>query len=158
MNGQLHNILLRFNHIFGYFFPSQLLKGVREGRTDGRTEKHNSFYNIDYYIKTSSTGPSGKTKLFINCFRNPTSTCATENWRKPNLGKQPTVDCIVEPIQRSGVKHCVGKFIPHSNLCSHETPWYFKLQWICCDRSSGMSNSSRSRLKLAELTVIRSSN
>ena len=30
----------------------------------------------------------GKTKLFINCFRNPTSTCATKNWRKHNSGKQ----------------------------------------------------------------------
>ena len=30
-------------------------------------------------IKTSSTGPSGKTMLFINCFRNATSTCAAEN-------------------------------------------------------------------------------
>ena len=27
-------------------------------------------------IKTSSTGPSRKTKLFINCFRSPTSTCS----------------------------------------------------------------------------------
>ena len=29
-------------------------------------------------INTSGKGPSGK-KMFINCFRSPTSTCATEN-------------------------------------------------------------------------------
>ena len=48
-------------------------------------------------IKTNSTAQVGKTKLFINCLRNPTSTCSTENW-KPNSGKQPTIDCFLKPI------------------------------------------------------------
>ena len=30
--------------------------------------------------------------------------------------KQPTVNCILKPIQRSGLKHSVGRVIPHSNL------------------------------------------
>ena len=42
--------------------------------------------------------------MFISCFRNPISTCVTENWRKHNSGKQPMVDSIVEPIQSSGIK------------------------------------------------------
>ena len=39
----------------------------------------------------------GKTKLFINCFRNPTSTCATENCKKHNSGNQPTVEYSLTP-------------------------------------------------------------
>ena len=93
----------------------------------------------------------------------PTSTCATENWRKHNSVKQRTVACILESIQRSGVKHNVRKVIPHSNLGRQEThcklerctSWYFKLQWLSCGRSSSMSNTSRSRWKVAEQTVIR---
>ena len=84
----------------------------------------NSWVNrcgIIIIIKTSSTGTSGKTKLFINCFRNPTSTCATENWRKHYSGKQPTVDWYFEPIQRSGVKHRAKKVIPHSSMGWPET-------------------------------------
>ena len=102
-------------------------------------------------------------KIFINWFRNPTSTWATENWRKHNSAKQPMVDCTLESIQHSDIKRCVGKVIPHSNLNRQErpsklgrsTPWYFELQWMNCGRSSSMSNSSRSRRKLAEETVIR---
>ena len=78
------------------------------------TNKNNAAITwIIIIIKIGSTGPSGKTKLLINLFRNQTSTCATENWRKHNSGKQPTVDCTLEPIQRSGVKHSVGKVIPY---------------------------------------------
>ena len=33
--------------------------------------------------------------MFISCFRNPTSTCATENSRKYNSGKQPTVEILI---------------------------------------------------------------
>ena len=60
-------------------------------------------------LKPTPQAHEGKTKLFINCFRNPTITCATENWRNHNSGKQPTVDCTLEPIKRSGIKHHVGK-------------------------------------------------
>ena len=65
----------------------------------------------------------GKTKLFRNCFRNPTSTCVTENSEKHNYGKQPTVDCFLKPIRHSGAKHSVGKYIPHKNFGRQETPW-----------------------------------
>ena len=114
-------------------------------------------------LKPPAQAQVWKTKLFINCFRNHTSTCATENWRKHNSGEQPTVDCPLEPIQRSGVKNSVGKVISQSNLSRQErpsklgrsTPSYFKLQWMSSGRSSEMSNSSRSRWKLAEQTVIR---
>ena len=104
----------------------------------------------------------GKTKLFMNCFRKPTSTCATEIWRKHKSGKQPTVDCTLEPIQRTGIKHSVGKVIPQSNLSREgrpsklgsSTPWYFKLKLMWCGRSSGRSNSNRSRWKRGDQTVI----
>ena len=39
-----HNILLRFIHIFWSIFFYLITEGC-----DGRTEKHNSFYNINYY-------------------------------------------------------------------------------------------------------------
>ena len=42
--------------------------------------------------------------------------------RKLNLGKQQTVDYTLEPIQRSGVKHSLGKVIPHSNLSRQGRP------------------------------------
>ena len=57
-------------------------------------------------LKPAAQTQVGKTELFINCLCNPTSTCATENSRKHHSGKQPTVDCTLEPIQRSGVKKC----------------------------------------------------
>ena len=67
-------------------------------------------------VKPAAQAKVGKTKLFINCFRNPTSTCATENWTKHHSGKHRTVDCTLESIQRSSVKHSVGKVITQSNL------------------------------------------
>ena len=64
-----------------------------------------SYYYYYYYYY--------KNKLFINFFRNPISTCATKNWRKHISGMKPTVDCTLEPIQRSGIKHSLGKVISH---------------------------------------------
>ena len=94
-------------------------------------------------LKPAAQAKVAKTKLFISCCQ-PTYTCVTENWRKHNSGKLRTVDCTLEPIQRSSIKHSVGKAIPHSNLGQQETPcklgrstpWYFKLQWMSCSRSS----------------------
>ena len=60
-------------------------------------------------LKTAAQAQVGKIKVFINCFRNPTSSLVTENWRKHNSGKQPTVDCSLEPDHCSGVKHSIGK-------------------------------------------------
>ena len=72
-------------------------------------------------IKTSGR-KSGKTKLFMNCLCNSTCTCETENWKIINSVEQPTVDCSLKPIQRSGVKHSVGKVIPQTNQGRQETP------------------------------------
>ena len=90
-------------------------------------------------LKPTSQAQVGKTK-FIDFFHNPTSTCATEKWRKHNSGKQQSVDCTLEPIQR---------FTCYPHTC------HLKLQWMSCDRSSRMSNSGTSRWKLTEETVIR---
>ena len=95
-------------------------------------------YLLLLLLKPAAQAQVENTKLFINC-------------------------CTHEPIQHSGVKCNVGKVIPHSNLSRQErpsklgrsTPWYFKPQWMSRGRSSGMSNSTRSRWKLAEQTVIR---
>ena len=73
-------------------------------------------YYYHYYEEPAAQVQVGKTELLINCFRNPTNTCATENWRKFNSGRQPMVDCTFKPIQRSDVKHSVGKV---SNLGRH---------------------------------------
>ena len=58
----------------------------------------------------------------------------------------------LKPLHRSGVKHIVGKVITHSNLGQQKTPcklwrstpWYFKLQWMSCGRSSYVSKSIHS--------------
>ena len=61
-----------------------------------------------------------KTKVFKNSFCNSTSTCTTVP--QHNSGKPPMVDCTLEPIQCSGVKHSVGKVISQSNLSWQERP------------------------------------
>ena len=73
-------------------------------------------------LKPAAQAHVRKTKLFINWFRNSISTCATENSRKHNSGKKPTVDRTLKPIQRAGVKHSVGKVILRSNLGRQEIP------------------------------------
>ena len=73
------------------------------------------------FLKLAPPASVSKTKSFINCFRNPSSTCATENW-KHNSGKQRTINCFLKPIYRSGVKLSAGKVIPHTNLGRQETP------------------------------------
>ena len=117
------------------------------------------FYLI---IKTSSTGPSFKNKAFYKLLSQPNKHLHHGKRRKHNSGKLPTVDCTLVPIRCSGVQPSVGKVIPHSNLGRLETPCelecsapsYFKLQWMSCGRSSSMSNSSISKCKLAEQTMI----
>ena len=71
-------------------------------------------YGSHYCYYYSSPGSSGKSKLFMSRFHNPISTCATENRRKYDRRKQPTVDCTLEPIQLSIIKNIVWKAIPHS--------------------------------------------
>ena len=44
-----------------------------------------STYYYLLLLKPAAQAQAGKTKLFINCFRNPTSTCATENKTKTHL-------------------------------------------------------------------------
>ena len=62
-------------------------------------------------VKPAAQTKVGKTKLHINCFRNPTSTCARENW-KTELGEATNgwLLPLIKPLQRSGVKRSVGKF------------------------------------------------
>ena len=48
-------------------------------------------YYYYYFYKNQQHRPKlEKTNLFISCFRNPTSTCATENRRKHNLAREAT--------------------------------------------------------------------
>ena len=65
-------------------------------------------------IKTSRTGPSGKTKLFINLFRNLKCTCATENWKNTSSSNNKQ---LTDPLNPSNVpvwNTCsVGKVIFH---------------------------------------------
>ena len=46
LSAQLYNILHRFIHIFVLIFSYLITKG--QWYTDGRTEKHSSFYSKDY--------------------------------------------------------------------------------------------------------------
>ena len=113
---------------------------------------------LSLLLKPAAQAQVEKTKLFINCFRNPTSTCAAENWK--NELREATyclswIDCSLKPIKRFGVKHSVGKVIPNTSLGRQETPcklrssthWYFKLKWMWCSRSSSMSNSHTKQMK-----------
>ena len=47
MSSQIHNIELRFDNIFRSIFPYLITKEC-DGRTEGRAEKHGTFYNIEY--------------------------------------------------------------------------------------------------------------
>ena len=51
-------------------------------------------------LKAASQAQVGHVKLFINSFRNPTSTSATENWKNTTHGSNTR---LIKPIQRSGV-------------------------------------------------------
>ena len=72
-------------------------------------------------IKTSSTGPSGKTRLLVNCF--------TSN--------QPTIDCSLKPVYDVPVSRTVNGRSFHIQVsygrqgtpCKYgrSAPWYFKL-------------------------------
>ena len=62
-------------------------------------------------IKTSSTGSSGENKVVYKFLSQP-----HKHLRHRKL-KKPTVECTLDPIQCSGVKHSAGKVIPHSNPC-----------------------------------------
>ena len=90
-------------------------------------------------IKTSCTDPRGKNKVVYKLLSQPYMHLRRGK-RKHNPGKQSTVDCILEPIQRSGVKHSVKKFIPHSNLNRQERPSKFsKLRRSDTSNSSGLA-------------------
>ena len=109
-------------------------------------------------LKPAAQAQVRKTKFLINCFHNPTTPAPRKTKEITTLVNQPMVDCTLESIQPSRIKHSVGKVIPQLNLSWQErpsklgwsTPWYFKLQWMSCGCSLWMSNSSRSRWKLAE--------
>ena len=71
-----------------------------------------SYYLFSYLL---TPAPQAQLAKKVVCKLLSTSTCAAENWRKRNSVIQPIVGCTLEPIQRSGVKHSVGKVCPHSN-------------------------------------------
>ena len=73
-------------------------------------------------IKTSSTGPSGKNKIVYKLLSQPHKHLRHRKLKRHYSGKLPTVDCTLEQILRSGVKHSVGKVFPHSNLRGQEKP------------------------------------
>ena len=73
-------------------------------------------------IKTCSTGSSGKNKVVYKLLSQPHKQIGHGKLKKTHLREAPAVDCTLEPIQRSGIKHSVGKVIPHSNLGRQETP------------------------------------
>ena len=93
-------------------------------------------------LKPATQAQVGKLSCLWIAFELHKQFCATENWRKRNSGKQPTVDCLLKPNQSSGVEHIVTKVIPHSNMDPQETPcklklsapWYFRLKWMSCVR------------------------
>ena len=75
-------------------------------------------------IKTISTGPSWKKNRLEIAFATPQAP-APRKIEKHNWRKQPTIDCPLKPIQRSGVKHSVRNVIPHTRLGQqeHRTNW-----------------------------------
>ena len=102
--------------------PSTTRINQQRALMDNRLFEIKIQFHIIINIKPAAQAQVGRRKLFINCILNPTSTYATENSRKHHSGKQPTVDCTLKPIQRSGVKHSVGKVISQSNLSRQERP------------------------------------
>ena len=122
------------------------------------------YYIYFYFFNNTEQAQEGKTKLFINCFRNPTSTCATEIWRKHNSGKQPTVDCTLEPIHRAGVKHSVGRSFHIRTWAGRKGPANLDVLHLDTSNSNRSAAAaarvcrtlvSRSRRKIAEQTVIK---
>ena len=77
-------------------------------------------YIIIIIIKTSCTGPIVKYKVIYKLLSQLHEYLCEEKLKKTQLREAPTVDCSLEPIQRSDVKHSVGKVIPHSNLSRQE--------------------------------------
>ena len=75
------------------------------------------FIIIIIIIKSSSTGQVGKIESFV-MISQPHEYLLLGTLKKHDSG-QPTVDCTLKPILRSGVKHSV---IPHKNLRGQETP------------------------------------
>ena len=71
---------------------------------------------ISIIIETSRTGPSGKNKVVYKLLLQPHKHLHHRKLKKTHPGIQPTVDCTLEPIQHSGVKHSIGKVIPDLNL------------------------------------------
>ena len=57
-------------------------------------------------IKTSSTGPSGKNRVVYKLISQP-----HKHLRHGKMKKTQLREATVEPIERSGVKHSVGKVI-----------------------------------------------
>ena len=106
-------------------------------------------------LKPAVHSQVGKTKLFINCFHNPTSNCATEKRRKHNctLETNPAFQCQT----RCTEDHSTVKPEPAGKTLKIGTFYILILQTPMDELRPqlGMLNSSRSRWKLAEKRVIR---
>ena len=48
-------------------------------------------------FKPAAQAQVGKTKLFINCLRNPTNTCATEKLKKQTHGSNQRLTALLTP-------------------------------------------------------------
>ena len=68
------------------------------------------FILLSLLLKSAAKAREGKNRV-VSKFLSQPHKHPTENWWKHNSGKQLTVDCTVEPIQRSGANHSVGKVI-----------------------------------------------
>ena len=105
-------------------------------------------------IKTSSTGQSGKNKVVYKLLSQPHKHLRHGKLKKTQIRKT-TLNPSSVPVST--------QVIPRSNLGRQGTPYklgssrpgYIRVQWMCCDRSSFISNPRISRWKLAEQTVIR---
>ena len=94
-------------------------------------------------LKPAAQAKASNTKLFINCFRNPTNTCGTENFKKGEGSNQRLT------IQSFGVKHNVGKIILRirtwAGRKNFQIGTFYTLilqtQWMSCSRNSDVSNS-----------------
>ena len=64
-------------------------------------------YTLIIIIKTSSRGPSGKNKIVYKFHSQPHKHLRHEKLKKKQLMETTIVDCTLESIQRSGVKHSV---------------------------------------------------
>ena len=116
-------------------------------------------------IKTSSTGPGGKSKLFKNYLRNP-SIKQQRHWNteKQTEGSTKRLTAPLNPTNHPVSNTCVGKVInysthesgPAGNTLQIGTFYTLILQTLMGElQPLGLSNSDRSRWKLIILLLLK---